>query len=107
MKTTLYLVLSVLCCAVTLCAAKYVDPLNGSDSNAGSIDAPWKTLNKIHLLKDTVYITNSALCYFNGTDRNPSNVTLTSWGDARPTVYLTNIGGNAQIYMSSATITSA
>jgi len=107
MKITFLLNLAILFCAGMLCAAKYVDPLNGNDSNAGTEAAPWKTLNKIHLLKDTVYITNSALCYINGSDRNPSNVTLTSWGDARPTIYLTNIGGNAQIYMSSATITSA
>ena len=92
--------------AATAFAAKYVDPLNGDDSGSGSISAPWKTLNKINLLSDTVYISNSAPCYIGGTDRNPSNVTLASWGAAAPTIYLTNSGGTALLYMNSATLTS-
>jgi len=53
--------------------------LNGSDSNSGSIGAPWKTLVKIHNLEETVYITNSAVCYFSSAgDLSPSNVLLTS-----------------------------
>lgn len=108
MKTTLTLTLAILFCAGTLCAAKYVDPLNGSDSNPGTMAAPFKTLAKIGVLaSETVYITNSALCYVNGYNLNPSNVTLTSWGDTRPTIYLTNSGGTAIIYMNHAWVTNS
>ncbi|GEM_PF-904265 len=83
-------------------AAKYVDPLNGNDANDGSISAPWKTLTKIHQLNDTVYITNSAVCYFGDTgDRSPSNVLLTSWGPARPTILASNVATSRLIYLGS------
>ncbi|NLF39337.1 hypothetical protein GX586_07820, partial [bacterium] len=82
-------------------AAKYVDPLNGSDANDGSIAAPWKTLVNIHNLADTVYISNSAVCYFGPShDRNPIDVTLMPWGDERPTIVISNNGGTAAIYLS-------
>ncbi len=69
---------------------------------------PFKTLAKIGILpNETVYITNSALCYVNGKDLNPSNVTLTSWGDTRPTIYLTNSGGTALLYMNHAWVTNS
>ncbi|NLF39335.1 hypothetical protein GX586_07810, partial [bacterium] len=97
-------------CAVLLCvlamtagAAKYVDPLNGSDANDGSIAAPWKTLVNIHNLADTVYITNSAVCYFGDShNRGPQDVTLRPWGDGTPTVIVSNRTGTAAIYLNNA-----
>lgn len=86
MKTTLYLVFSVLFCAGTLFAAKYVDPLNGNDLNAGSDTAPWKTLANINSIVDTVYVSNSAVCLFvnNLSSRTPYDLTLLPWGDQNP-----------------------
>lgn len=74
-------------------ADKYVDPLNGSDANDGSMGAPWRTLVNISGLADTVYITNSATCYFGDAgDRSPVDVLLTSWGPGRPTILISNVG---------------
>jgi len=110
MKTTLLLTLAILFCAGMLCAAKYVDPLNGSDANAGTIAAPWRTLKNIHLLDDTVYISNSAVCYFGDSlDRNPINVLLRPWGDGVPTIIVSNttVGTPAAaIFMNSVSILS-
>ncbi|NLF40651.1 hypothetical protein GX586_14495, partial [bacterium] len=105
MNTTFLKRILLACTVMTLAAgaAKYVDPLNGDDANDGSIAAPWKTLVKIHNLADTVYISDSAVCYFGDThDRMPQDVTLRPWGSARPTVIVSNRTGTAAIYLNSA-----
>ncbi len=95
--------IALILCVMTMAAmaAKYVDPLNGDDANDGSLGAPWQTLININNLADTVYISNSAVCYFGaGTDRNPIDVTLLPWGDERPTIVFSNTSGTASIYMN-------
>jgi hypothetical protein len=102
MRTTLIPVLAVsLALACAAFGAKYVDPLGGDDGNDGSMPTPWKTLANIHNLSDTVYISNSAACYFGSShDRNPVDVTLMPWGDGPVTVVVSNNGGTAAIYMN-------
>ncbi|MCX7005225.1 MAG: hypothetical protein NTV22_18405 [bacterium] len=82
--------------ALTATAAKYVDPLNGSDANDGSPGAPWKTLQNIHQLVDTVYVTNSAVCQFGPLSRTPYDVTIQSWGTAMPTIVFSNTDAAAR-----------
>jgi len=108
MKTTLALLFAVLFCAGTLCAAKYVDPLNGSDANAGTEAAPWRTLKNINYLDDTLYISNSAICYFGDLmDRIFTNVVLRPWGDGVPTILVSNTAsGTAAMYMNSVSMLS-
>ncbi len=103
---TIRLITALALVCAPLCAAKYVDPLGGNDANDGSITAPWKTLQNINNLADTVYISNSALCYFGDVhDRGPTDVTLTSWGSARPTIIVSNRAtSSGVISLNSSTI---
>ncbi|NLF39336.1 PEP-CTERM sorting domain-containing protein [bacterium] len=76
--------------------AKYVDPLNGSDASDGSMASPWKSLQNIHQLVDTVYVSNSAVCHFGPLSRTPYDVTIQSWGDAMPSIVFSNTDASAR-----------
>jgi len=82
--------------ALAASAAKYVDPLSGDDANDGSMGAPWKTLQNIHQLADTVYVTNSAECAFGPLSRTPYDVTIEPWGAAMPTIVFSNTDASAR-----------
>ena len=86
----------LLMAALTAGAAKYVDPLTGDDAHDGSPGAPWKTLQNIQQLADTVYVTNSAICQFGPLSRIPYDVTIQSWGAAMPTIVFSNTDAAAR-----------
>lgn len=98
-KLTLILIAIGLFVTVGAQAAKYVDPQTGDDANDGSMGAPWKTLVNIHNLSDTVYISDSAPCYFGPSDdRVIADLTLRPWSGT-PTIVVSNNAGTQVMNM--------